>query len=249
MQPLKSLQGVVTPLPRGGYLVDTPAGYIQFGSPPETIKDTMELPNSVPQVFVLPRALFDWRKGINLAELEFPIYYNFFIRKRKTRIVCTQSQAGRLIRALQEAVFGPSELFLANDVFGSGGYLPTLASELRYFRRNIRFRDLLSLSYLRDGACTLGAVSIRTDENGDFELAFNGKLSARVPGIIECKPLYHDADRAARRAVRRRAHRAWHRPVHQRGGRRARAGPRAGRRRGVQLREPADPGGDQGDPR
>ena len=190
MQPLKNLQGVVTPLPRGGYLVDTPAGYIQFGSPPETIKDTMELPNSVPQVFVLPRALFDWRKGINLADLEFPIYYNFFIRKRKTRIVCTQSQAGRLIRALQEAVFGPSELFLANDVFGSGGYLPTLASELRYFRRNIRFRDLLSLSYLRDGACTLGAVSIRTDENGDFELAFNGKLSARVPGIIECKPMY-----------------------------------------------------------
>jgi len=190
MQPLKSLQGVVTPLPRGGYLVDTPEGYIQFGSPPETIKDTMELPNSVPQVFVLPRALFDWRKGINLADLEFPIYYNFFIRKRKTRIVCSQSQAGRLIRALQEAVFGPTELFLANDVFGSGGYLPTLASELRYFRRNIRFRDLLCFSYLRDGACTVGSVGIRTDANGDFELAFDGKLAARVPGIIECKPMY-----------------------------------------------------------
>ena len=33
----------VTILPRGGYLVDTPVGYIQFGSPPETIKDTMRM--------------------------------------------------------------------------------------------------------------------------------------------------------------------------------------------------------------
>jgi len=108
MQPLKSLAGVVTPLPRGGYLVDTPEGYIQFGSPPETIKDTMELPNSVPQVFVLPRALFDWRQGTNLADLEFPIYYNFFIRKRKTRIICTQAQAGRLIRACRRRCSVPA---------------------------------------------------------------------------------------------------------------------------------------------
>lgn len=32
-----------TALPRGGYLVDTSEGYIQIGSPPETIKDTMGL--------------------------------------------------------------------------------------------------------------------------------------------------------------------------------------------------------------
>ncbi len=90
MQTLKTLEATVTPLPRGGYLVNTPEGYVQFGSPPETIKDTMALPDSVPQVFVLPRALFDWRKGINLADLEFPIYYNYFIRKRRTRIICTR---------------------------------------------------------------------------------------------------------------------------------------------------------------
>lgn len=118
MQPLKSLQGVVTPLPRGGYL----------------------------------------------ADLEFPIYYNFFIRKCKTRIVCTQSQAGRLVRALQEALFGPTELFLANDV--------------------------LALSYFRDGVCTLGAVSIRCDQSGDFELDF----APCQPGIglsLSCTPRLH----------------------------------------------------------
>ena len=40
---LTELKGVMTALPRGGYLVDTSAGYIQFGSPPETLKDTILL--------------------------------------------------------------------------------------------------------------------------------------------------------------------------------------------------------------
>jgi CRP-like cAMP-binding protein len=197
MQPLLSLQGVVTPLPRGGYLVDSPEGYLQFGSPPETIKDTMALPKSVPLVFVLPRALFDWRKGVNLADLEFPIYYNFFIRKQKTRIICTQEQAGRLVRALQEALFGPIELSLGGDAFGAGKetYLPDLASEMRYFRGKIRFRDVLSLGYLRDGQYSLGSVRISLDAAGDFQLDFAGKPAAKVPGILECQPMYQIGQR------------------------------------------------------
>ena len=197
MQPLMSLKGVVTPLPRGGYLVDSPEGYIQFGAPPETIKDTMALPKSVPLVFVLPRALFDWRKGINLADLEFPIYYNFFIRKKKTHIICTRAQAGRLVRALQEALFGPVELSLSGDVFGAGqgGYLPDLRSELRYFRGTIRFRDVLSLGYLSDGKYTLGSVHIKLDAAGDFQLDFAGKPAAKVPGILECQPMYQIGQR------------------------------------------------------
>ena len=70
-------------LPRGGYIVDTPAGYIQFGSPPETIKDSMHLPKGVPQFFVLPNRFFNWIKGISVAEIEFPIYYNFFLSCRR----------------------------------------------------------------------------------------------------------------------------------------------------------------------
>jgi len=83
MEPLKELKETVTILPRGGYLVQTPIGYIQFGAPPETIKDTMLLPESVPQIFVLGNQLFSWEKGISTAELEFPIYYNFLFKKTK----------------------------------------------------------------------------------------------------------------------------------------------------------------------
>jgi hypothetical protein len=95
LKSLSRLKGIVTSLPRGGYLVDTPIGYIQFGAPPETIKDTMSLPESVPQIFVLPYSLFNWDKGISLAELEFPIYYNYFIKKKKTYVICKKTQGKR----------------------------------------------------------------------------------------------------------------------------------------------------------
>ena len=72
----------ITVLHRGGYLVDTSIGYIQFGSPPETIKDTMVFPKNVPNIFVLPQNMFNWIKGISIAEIEFPIYYNFFLKKK-----------------------------------------------------------------------------------------------------------------------------------------------------------------------
>jgi CRP-like cAMP-binding protein len=190
MEPLKSLAGTVTPLPRGGFLVDTPEGYIQFGSPPETIKDTMALPKSVPQVFVLPRALFDWLKGINLADLEFPIYYNYFLQKRKTRIVCTRRQASRLMRALQEALFGPRELMVDGDVLEKGGYVPDIRREMDYFRGTIHFRDVLTLSLFENNRCDLGNVSIRVDPAGDFEVHFGSQKQAQIPGIIPCKPMY-----------------------------------------------------------
>ncbi len=197
MEPLKNLDGIVTPLPRGGYLVDSPTGYLQFGSPPETIKDTMALPKSVPETFVLPRQLFDWNKGVNLADLEFPIYYNYFLRGRKTRIVCTRDQAPRVMKALQEALFGPKELTLENDVVASDGQtsVPDLRSELDYFRGSIRFRDCLSLCLFRDGACELPGVRVRIDEHDDFEVYVGGRQIARVPGVIECQPMYEIGQR------------------------------------------------------
>ncbi|MBW7858832.1 MAG: cAMP/cGMP-dependent 3',5'-cyclic-AMP/GMP phosphodiesterase, partial [Leptonema sp. (in: Bacteria)] len=81
-----------TTLPRGGYLLETSVGYIQIGSPPETIKDTMMLPRSTPFIFVLPNQFFNVTKGISVAELEFPIYYNHFLRQKKTYVVCTEEQ-------------------------------------------------------------------------------------------------------------------------------------------------------------
>jgi hypothetical protein len=93
----------------------TRVGYIQFGSPPETIKDTMRLPKGVPQYFVLPQDLFNWIKGISVGEIEFPLYYNFFLKKKKTFILCRQEQFERIKRVLQESLFGPKDLDVSKD--------------------------------------------------------------------------------------------------------------------------------------
>lgn len=65
----------VTELPRGGISIQTKAvGAVQFGIPPETIKDSMRLGLEVPRVFVVPVERFCREigpaLGINLAEFE-----------------------------------------------------------------------------------------------------------------------------------------------------------------------------------
>ena len=65
----------VTKLPRGGISIQTQAvGAVQFGIPPETIKDSMRLGLEVPRVFIVPVERFCREigpaLGINLAEFE-----------------------------------------------------------------------------------------------------------------------------------------------------------------------------------
>ena len=65
----------VTKLPRGGISMQTKAvGAVQFGIPPETIKDSMRLGLEVPRVFIVPVERFCREigpaLGINLAEFE-----------------------------------------------------------------------------------------------------------------------------------------------------------------------------------
>lgn len=192
MKSLTKVQGIVTQLPRGGYLVDTEIGYIQFGSPPETIKDTMALPKSVPQIFVLSNQLFHRQKGISIAELEFPIYFNFFIKKQKTKIICTKEQAEKLLKILREAVFGPEDVSLKNDVHPDirGVILPDLKKELAFYRGNTTFEDLLEFGYFSNKKYTLGNITIKIDSKNDFDIFFGKKKVANIPGIFEYKPKY-----------------------------------------------------------
>jgi CRP-like cAMP-binding protein/phosphoribosyl 1,2-cyclic phosphodiesterase len=96
-------------LPRGGIYVRTPLGAVQFGVPPETIKDSLSLGLEVPSIFVCPRQLFDRRRGVNVAEVEFPAYYNYFILKRRVRLVVDDAVVeGRIRAVFQESLFGPA---------------------------------------------------------------------------------------------------------------------------------------------
>lgn len=65
-----------------GIIIKTNVGPVQFGLPPETVKDSMQLGIEVPTYYIIPTDRFDKKFGINVAEFEFPAYFNFFIKRR-----------------------------------------------------------------------------------------------------------------------------------------------------------------------
>lgn len=79
----------ITPLSKGGLIINSSIGNIQYGIPPETVKDSMSMGTAVPEYYIIPMLRFDWNEGISLMEFEFPAYYNFFLRKQnKIKVIC-----------------------------------------------------------------------------------------------------------------------------------------------------------------
>jgi CRP-like cAMP-binding protein len=182
----------VTSLPRGGYLIDTPIGAIQFGSPPETIKDTMILESSVPKIFVLPRRLFHWQKGINLSDMEFPIYFNFFIKQQKTLIICTKNQADTMKAVLEESVFGPKTISLTRDTHPSNAdsQISDIRNELAFYRGKLELGTLCEFGIFQDDSYSMGEVTITRDKDRDFDVFVENKKIAHIPGTIDYQPKY-----------------------------------------------------------
>jgi CRP-like cAMP-binding protein/phosphoribosyl 1,2-cyclic phosphodiesterase len=175
----------VVPLPRGGTYVTTSIGPVQYGLPPETIKDSMDLGLQVPQVFVVPKQLFDRRRGLSVAETEFPSYYNFFLLKRKALLV-VEGDAEQRIRAIfQETLFGPKSEPL--DVEFAPDFpldaRPNFAKESEFFRsvpgrKRIEVDDLIDFITIRDGEAELGpGVVVRSSAQG-YELFDQGERLA-----------------------------------------------------------------------
>jgi len=137
-------------LPRGGTNINTQAvGRVQFGMPPETIKDSMQMGFPVPTVYIVPTECFCREYGpalgVNLAEFEFPAYFNFFILKRSlTLVVDSPDMEMNIRRVFGETLLGPAQFrrkensvqFEEEDF--SNDYpretIPNLAKELEYFR-------------------------------------------------------------------------------------------------------------------
>ncbi|MEM7179748.1 MAG: cyclic nucleotide-binding domain-containing protein [Spirochaetota bacterium] len=180
-----SNDGCIT-LPRGGYLVDTSVGYIQFGSPPETIKDTMKMEKSTPLTFVVPNKFFHIDKGISTAELEFPLYFNFFLRQKRTKIVCTEKQVEQLKVVLEESVFGPKNINLENEfIYGKDTYgFPDMRAEIDHFAGMKQMEDLVEFVTFQDNEVTIDeTIKIKKNPGGDFVVVEGDKETA-VPGEV-----------------------------------------------------------------
>eukprot|EP00980_Cylindrotheca_fusiformis_P029436 scaffold23476_cov125-Cylindrotheca_fusiformis.AAC.4 len=102
------------PLPRGGISFETKAvGRIQFGIPPETIKDSMQMGIEVPRVYIVPVERFCREQGsslgVNMAEFEFPAYFNYFVRKKRcTLVVDTPAAETEIRNVFGETLLGPA---------------------------------------------------------------------------------------------------------------------------------------------
>jgi len=182
-------------LPRGGTIVDTSAGAIQFGAPPETIKDALGLSLQVPEHWVPLRDWFDKRRGQSLVELEFPAYYNYFVMNRRINVVVDSPGRRRIEAVMRESFFGPER----PDPHDWAPTVPPaqrvdLARECQYFARNnetpsrqIRLDDLVSFTALEGGVARLGAVEIR-QVPGAFVVRDGGREVCTVPDTMERPP-------------------------------------------------------------
>lgn len=181
---------VLVHLTRGGMLIPASTGSIQYGIPPETIKDTIKFAGGVPDTYIVPSHMFDLHHGVALAEMEFPVYFNFFVKHGKTRIICNESQRKRIMTVIAEAVYGPESIdHVAEFAEGENtpGF-PDLRAELAHFRRLVAgLKDSRSLDDLiefcildQHGRASFNGIDVQFDKHHDLRISEKGKEIAFI---------------------------------------------------------------------
>ena len=129
--------GEVVELNKGGIIIKTALGNIQYGMPPETVKDSISIGLQVPEYYIIPREKFDLNDGISLMEFEFPVYFNFFLRNRnRTKLICDKETMERIEIIFQETLLGPKQFKDFKDEFREGDDVPEIEKELAHFSKN-----------------------------------------------------------------------------------------------------------------
>ncbi len=185
-------------LPRGGTIVRTSAGLVQFGAPPETIKDSLGLGLGVPTIYVLPSSWFSRRRGMTCAELEFPAYYNYFLHGRKLLAVCDDDGRRRLHAILREALLGPERYDQVVRDFDASVPVearPNLPAECEFFRAGaggpdgVQIDDMVDCRLYDASGCALvgEGVEIRRIASADgapaWRLVDGGRVLAEVEDV------------------------------------------------------------------
>jgi CRP-like cAMP-binding protein/phosphoribosyl 1,2-cyclic phosphodiesterase len=204
-----------SPLKRGGMLVLTSLGPVQFAAPPETIKDTIPTSHGVANIFVLTPTFFDYERGVSLAETEFPAYFNFFVKQKKVCLVCTAAQEERVRRIMHESLFGPEHIDLEAEIpttVEDRSWQPDLEAELAHFRKSpivggraMVLEDLVQFCLFDEdtGIATLDGVTITLEEDGRFKIVDedSGQQAFIAPNLsVPSKHLLDEEDVAPFRA-------------------------------------------------
>ena len=110
----------------------------------------MKLGMSVPTHFVLMGEMFDRQAGLNMAEFEFPAYFNFFCLKKKVTLICHADMETRIRAIFTETLMGPEDKYCIGeadhaDTLDSSAY-PNFREEGYYLdglRRELNVDTLL----------------------------------------------------------------------------------------------------------
>jgi hypothetical protein len=192
---------------------------LQFGIPPETIKDSMRLGLPVPQVYIVPVERFCREMGpalgVNLAEFEFPAYFNFFVYKKRCTLVVDSDDAEENIRRVfSETLLGPAQFHREKDLIDfeeedfdpefPRDMIPNFPKELKHFRimpdgNELVIETLLNFRHFEmrsDGDNRLG-IPPPLDKQAAAEVEAETQLpvytSVEAEGIgIECEELPTD---------------------------------------------------------
>lgn len=180
----------MVPLERGGVYAKTSAGPIQFGIPPESIKDSMALGLEVPRYYVVPHEPFDRHRALNVSEFEFPAYYNFFLLKRRIVLIVETVEIEARVRAvLQQSLFGPAVAPPAEEFARSypKDARPDFEKESEFFRRGPdgkRMEVDTLVEFLRFDAKGIARISADVE----IELRKDRRYTLRDKGVEVATP-------------------------------------------------------------
>lgn len=199
--------GDILYLEKGGLQVKTRIGSIQYGIPPETLKDSLNQGFSVPEYYIIFKRKFDFADGINLMEFEFPVYYNFFLRKQnRTKMICDRHTRQQILEIFQETLLGPKDLSRFHEDFIEGyEAIPSIKKELEYFAKNpfnqtqpltadlliefILFDDENIAEFskaIKNDAGEEEKITIKIHQTeGFFHLYENGKLLSKFEEVVK----------------------------------------------------------------
>lgn len=133
-------------LEKGGYLLEVENHLVQIGCPPETIKDSIIKKKEVPAIFILTEGNFLCENSFkSLMEIEFPIYYNFFLLKKKISVICPKKYKSALEKTLTYCLSLKKKYDIAKD-FASlkKDYFPPSKQEYSYFV-NYKLKDVIEI--------------------------------------------------------------------------------------------------------
>ncbi|MBF0498760.1 MAG: cyclic nucleotide-binding domain-containing protein [Candidatus Riflebacteria bacterium] len=178
-------------LPRGGTLIRTSEGTLQVGATPETIKDTLHLIGEVPDTFVLPNRLFSSERGVSLADIEFPAYYNFFLKNRPIKVIGQNHQIETILNVLNEAVMGPSSVQVLREYpYGvSRDLIPDLKAEMEFLRakdhsgkRKMELSDIaIGIPWGPNNRVPFGRLALERTNKGMLRVVEGATVLAEVP--------------------------------------------------------------------